>query len=127
MTHDNELSPLEQRARSLLRDRVHNLDGATRSHLAQARSAAIAQRDARPGWFTFRYLAPAAGVVATAALVTVLITGRQDVSGVNDPADSALYDLELLADADAFELSQETDLEFIEWAASMGEQGQAGT
>jgi hypothetical protein len=127
MNHDNELSPLEQRARALLRDSAHSLDGATRSRIAQARSAAIAQRDARPGWFSFRYLAPAAGVVATAVLVTVLITGSQDISGVNDPVGSALYDLELLADADAFELSQETDLEFIEWAASMGEQGQAGT
>jgi hypothetical protein len=83
------------------------------------------QREARPGWLSLRYLAPA-GAMATALLVTVLVVGRQDAEGVNDPAASALYDLELLADADAFELSQE-DLEFIEWAAAMGETGKAGT
>ena len=127
MNQDNELSPFEQRARALLQDSARNLDGATRSRLAQARAEALSRRDARPGWFNFRYLAPAGGVMAAAILVTVLFTGRQDAPGVNDPASNALYDLELLADADAFELSQETDLEFIEWAASMGEQGQAGT
>jgi hypothetical protein len=126
MKQDNELSPLEQRARSLLRDSVQHLDGATCSRLAQARAAAMAQRESRPAWFSFRYLAPA-GAMAAAVLVTVLFVGRQDAPGVNDPAGSALYDLELLADADAFELSQESDLEFIEWAASMGEQGKAGT
>ena len=126
MKEDNGLSPLEQRARDLLRDSVRNLDAGSRSRLAQARAAAMAQRDTRPGWFHFRYLAPA-GAMAAALLVAVMISWRQDAAGVNDPADSALYDLELLADADAFELSQEADLEFIEWAASMGEQGQAGT
>jgi hypothetical protein len=127
MNQDNELSPFEQRARVLLRDSARALDGATRSRLAQARAVAMSQRDARPGWFNFRYLAPAGGVMAAALLITVLVAGRQDASGVNAPAGNALYDLELLADADAFELSQEADLEFIEWAASMGEQGLAGT
>jgi hypothetical protein len=126
MKQNDELSPFEQRARALLRDSVQRLDGATRSRLAQARAHAMSQQDARPGWLHFRYLAPA-GAMAAAALVTVLITGLKDAPGVNEPADDALYDLELLADADALELSQETDLEFIEWAASMGEQGQAGT
>lgn len=126
MNQDNELSPFEQRARTLLRDSAQNLDGATRARLTQARAAAIAQREATPGWFNFRYLAPA-GAMAAAVLVTMLFIERPDAPGVNDPAASALYDLELLADADAFELSQETDLEFIEWAAAMGEQGKAGT
>ena len=86
----------------------------------------MSQRATSPGWFNFRYLAPA-GAMAAAVLVTMLFMERPDAPGVNDPAGSALYDLELLADADAFELSQETDLEFIEWAASMGEQDKAGT
>jgi hypothetical protein len=34
--------------------------------------------------------------------------------------------MDLLADADGFDLAQETDLEFIEWAAAMGEQDGAG-
>lgn len=126
MKQDNELSPFEQRARTLLRDSAQNLDATTRARLTQARAAAISQRESAPGWFSFRYLAPA-GAMATAVLVTMLFMDRPDAPGVNDPAGSALYDLELLADADAFELSQETDLEFIEWAASMGEQDKAGT
>jgi hypothetical protein len=126
MKQDSEFSAFEQRARSLLRDSAQNLDGATRARLTQARAAAISQRETRPAWFSLRYMAPA-GAMATAVLATMLFMDRPDAPGVNDPAASALYDLELLADADAFELSQETDLEFIEWAASMGEQDKAGT
>jgi hypothetical protein len=126
MNEEKEPSPFEQRARSLLHDSVRNLDGSVRSQLAQARAAAVSQRSTRSGWFRFHYLAPA-GAVAAAVLVTVLITGNKDSAVVNDPSGNALYDLELLADADAFELSQEADLEFIEWAASMGEQGKAGS
>ncbi len=126
MNQDNELTPFEQRTRALLRDSALNLDGVTRSRLAQARAAALEQRARRP-WFDFRYLAPA-GAMAAALLVTVLFVGHQDAPrSVNDSTGSALYDLDLLADADAYELSQESDLEFIEWAAAMGERGQAGT
>jgi hypothetical protein len=127
MNQDNELTPFEQRTRALLRDSAEHLDGATRSRLAQARAAALAQRDARRSWFDFRYLAPA-GAMAAALLVTVLFVGHRDApSRVNASTGNALYDLELLADADAYELTQEADLEFIEWAATMGEQDQAGT
>jgi hypothetical protein len=126
MIDGRETSPFEQRAQSLLQDSVRNIDGATLSRLAQARAAALSQRDARPRWFSFRYLAPA-GALAAFILVTALLTPRLPAPGVNGPADDALYDLELLADADDFELSQEPDLEFIEWAATMGEQGKAGT
>ena len=125
MSTDNEQSPFEQRTRELLRDSAENLNGSTRSRLTQARAAAIAQRSSARRWFEFRYLAPA-GAVATALLVTVMITGHHRGPGVNDPAGNTLYDMELLADTDALELSQESDLEFIEWAAAMGEQGKAG-
>jgi hypothetical protein len=127
MNQDNETTEFERRTQALLRDSVDQLDGATRSRLAQARSRALAQRSARSRWLDLRYLAPA-GAMAAALLVSVLFVGRQDASGpVNDSTGGALYDLELLADADAYDLTQETDLEFIEWAAAMGEQDQAGT
>ena len=126
MNADAKPSPFEQRAQSLLRDSVRNLDGATRARLARARATAISSRDAGPRWLRLRYMAPA-GAVAAALLMTVLFTASRGANSVNDPAASALYDLELLADAESFELSQESDLEFIEWAASMGEQGKAGT
>ncbi|MEO6366433.1 MAG: hypothetical protein ABIP38_00440, partial [Steroidobacteraceae bacterium] len=68
-----------------------------------------------------------AGAMAAALLVSVLFLARQDnPNPVNDSTGGALYDLELLADTDAYELTQETDLEFIEWAAAMGDD-QAGT
>jgi hypothetical protein len=73
-----------------------------------------------------RHLAPA-GAVAGAALVALLLVERNGAPiEVNDGVPAALYDLELLADADAFELSQESDLEFIEWAAAMSELEGAG-
>jgi hypothetical protein len=127
MNQDNETTEFERRTQALLRESVEQLDGATRSKLAQARSKALAQRGARSRWLDLRLLAPA-GAMAAALLVTVLFVGRHDGSGpVNDSTGGALYDLELLADADAYELTQESDLEFIEWAATMGEQDQAGT
>jgi hypothetical protein len=127
MSQDNETTEFERRTQALLRDSVDHLDGATRSRLARARSTAVAQRETRRNWFDFRYLAPA-GAVAAALLVTLLLVGRPgDPDHVNESTGGTLYDLELLADADALELTQETDLEFVEWAAAMGEQDQAGT
>jgi hypothetical protein len=34
--------------------------------------------------------------------------------------------MELLADADALDIAQETDLDFIEWAAAQGERDGTG-
>lgn len=125
MNQENEIE-FERRTRALLRDSAEQLDGATRSRLAQARNKALEQRRTRSPWLDLRYLAPA-GAMAAGVLVTVLFLVRQDnPNPVNDSSGGALYDLELLADADGYELTQEADLEFIEWAAAMGED-QAGT
>ncbi len=127
MNNDDEF---ERRAGELLRSRVDDIDGATRSRLAQARAAAV-EAAAKPSrnWLDFRYLAPA-GAMAAAALLTVLFIGNGNAPlPVNETTTAALYDLgdmDLLADADGFDLAQETDLEFIEWAAAMGEQGAGG-
>lgn len=127
---NNEHDEFGKRAGELLRNRVDEIDGATRSRLAQARAAAV-EAAARPSrnWLDFRYLAPA-GAMASAAVLTVLfvVDGNQPVP-VNESTTAALYDLgdmDLLADADGFDLAQETDLEFIEWAAAMGEQEGTG-
>jgi hypothetical protein len=122
----DDLEQLGQRAGQLLRASAEDLDGATRSRLAQARAAAL-EGPARPrNWLTLRYLAPA-GVIASAALATLLLV-QSGVwpEPVNEAAPAALYDLELLADADALELAEEADLEFIEWAAGMAELEGAG-
>ena len=122
--HD-ELEALGRRAGELLRDSATALDGHTRSRLAQARAAALQGRR-RPRWLSLRHLAPA-GAVASVLLVTLLLVGRDaGDTGVNGATTTALYDLELLTDGVAFELSQEADLEFIEWAAGMAELEGAG-
>jgi hypothetical protein len=79
---------------------------------------------ARPAWLDFRVLAPG-GAVAAAAVVAVLLWSGAGQRATGDAG--ALDDIELLADSDAYEISQESDLDFIEWAAAMGEKDVAGT
>jgi hypothetical protein len=129
MNDEQDNSAFERRARELLRDSVDNLDAAKRSRLTQARHAALAARTARPStrpaWLHARVLAPG-GAVAAVALVAVLLWSGPSHHPVNESG-SALDDLELLADSDGYELSQEPDLDFIEWAASKGETDPVGT
>lgn len=126
MNTDNESGEFERRAAALLRDSAEQLDGATRARLTRARATALEPASRARSWLDFRYLAPA-GAMAAAVLATVLMvgTGRQ-AAPVNEATQSALYDMDLLADADAFEIAQEADLEFIEWAAAQGEADGAG-
>jgi hypothetical protein len=126
MNNDNPHDEFEARTRALLRDSSDTLDGATRSRLARARAAAVAQLATRGGASRFQLLAPA-GAMAAAVLLTVLFIGSDGTQPeVNPDGTAALYDMELLADGDVFELSQEADLEFIEWAAAMAELESAG-
>ena len=124
MSNESEQSPFERRAGELLRDSVDSLDAATRSKLTQARHAALDGMSTRPAWLDFRVLAPG-GAVAAAAVVAVLLWSGPMQRPTGETG--AFDDIELLADADAYEISQETDLDFIEWAAAMGEQDVAGT
>ena len=126
MNTHNEHSEFERRAAELLRASADGLDGATRSRLARARAAALEPAARRRGWLEFRYLAPA-GAVAGVALAAILLIGPGKPAGpVNDGTGAALYDMDLLSDAEAFDIAQESDLGFIEWAAAQGEQDQAG-
>lgn len=123
MSNDHGQSQFERRAGELLRAGADELDGATRAKLARARRAALEAAGPR-GWLHFRYLAPA-GAMAAALLVTVLLVGRGE-GPVNDAAPGALYDMELLADSEGLDLAEESDLEFIEWAAEIARQEGAG-
>lgn len=126
MSNNEPLDEFESRTRAALRDSSETLDGATRSRLARARATAVAQVARRHRDFRLHLLAPA-GAMAAAMLLTVMFFGRDGgTPQVNPASTTALYDMELLADADAFELSQEADLEFIEWAAAMAELESAG-
>jgi hypothetical protein len=124
MSNESEQSHFERRAGELLRDSADTLDAATRSRLTQARHAALENVSARPAWLDFRVLAPGGAIAAVAVVAVLLWSGP-----LQQPAGEtgAFDDIELLADADAYEISQETDLDFIEWAAAMGEQDVAGT
>lgn len=120
-TDEQELEAFGRQAGERLRHSAET-DLAMRTRLAQARATALdAARPPRRS--AARFLVPA-GALASAALVAVLLTrpsGPPPADTVNALAATALYDLELLADADAWAISEEADLEFIEWAAAMAE------
>ena len=122
MSTSNEQDGFEKRASELLRASADELDGATRSRLARARARALESAASQGNGFGLRLLAPA-GAMAAAVLATVLFIGHGESSTVNDSSGTALYDMDLLADTDALDIAQETDLDFIEWAAAQGEQG----
>jgi hypothetical protein len=127
MSDENrKLEEFGSRAGDLLRASADDMDAATRSRLARARAAAIGQAAQPRRWLTLRHLAPAGAVAAAALVALVLFQQGNGPDGAIDATPSTLYDLELLADADAWELSQEADLEFIEWAAAMAELEGAG-
>ncbi len=117
---------LERDARAALDASTARLDARIQSRLNQARHRAVeamTARQLRPAWqrwfgmgggFGF---APAGAVAAVALVAVVLWTGRPDGRpGAMDTA-AAFEDIELLADADALDLSTEADTEFVEWAA----------
>ena len=124
MSNEQQETPFEQRAAELLRDSADSLDAGTRSRLTQARHAALENIRTRPSWLDLRVLAPG-GAVAAAAVVAMLLWSGAGQRATGDAG--ALDDIELLADSDAYEISQESDLDFIEWAAAMGEKDVAGT
>ena len=127
MNDDTDLTEFERRARAALRASADDLDGATRSRLTQVRYAALEQGARKPALTWYRY-APVGAVAMAAVLATVIYVGRDGGSAsVNREGATAFYDIDLLADNDAYSLSQESDYDFIEWAASMGEQDPAGT
>ena len=127
MNDDTDLTEFERRTRAALRASADDLDGATRSRLTQARYAALEQGGRKAALAWHRY-APVGAVAMAAVLATVIYVGRNGGPGsVNHDAGTAFYDVDLLADNDAYSLSQESDYDFIEWAASMGEQDPAGT
>ena len=125
---DNSLDPrareFERRVGALLTDSADALDGRTRSALTRARYAALehAVHPARAA--VWRGWAPASAV-AMALLVVFYVGLRPGSNPAVVPAPlSGVDDLALVSDADAFDLSidSEADLDsdFYEWAAATG-------
>jgi len=130
-TDDAAATGFEQRVRALLNDSAAELDSRTRSRLTQARYAALEQLAVRPRLSPWLRWAPA-GAVAMAVLATLLYVGQRggDAPLTNLAGAAAIDDLELLADADALELTAELnaelDYDFYEWAAAAASEGDSG-
>lgn len=115
-----------QRVAGMLRADAADVPAGTAAQLARSRRLALeAAGAARHA--PLRWLAPV-GTVAAAVLIGLLLTGRDSrQAGIEaDGASLAMSDMELFIDADAWELAQEGDLEFIEWAAEIARQEGAG-
>jgi anti-sigma-K factor RskA len=125
-----DLGGFEQRTRRLLEESVSRIDGSIRSRLNQARHAAVAQlerRARRPLWRSFA-LAPAAGVVVAVLLAVVLWAPRPgQMLPVAETGSSAVEDLDLVADSDTFDLIEQEDGGFYEWAVAQADAGQEAT
>ncbi len=108
--HDDDRQLIEQ-VRATLDEGVANLDGATRSRLAQARSRALAPRRRMRLWWL-----PAGGAVFASVLAAVLWLGQPvplPGNGFNGATD-----FELLTSTDSLELYQ--DLDFYHWLEEEG-------
>jgi hypothetical protein len=126
-SEENLQSEFERRTRVLLEASAEELSGHVRSRLTQGRYKALAQMgNARhvPLWQRW---APA-GAAASVVLLALLFTGGHlsaPVPATVATAASPIDDLELLADSDAFDLTQDqqpasgpaADFDFYEWAA----------
>ena len=124
---DETVTRFERNARALLEESVRRVDARTRSRLNQARQAALAAAGARRrGWWRGLTLMPAAGAVAAALLVAVVLWQREPRSLLPAAVESqhaAFEDVDLLADKDSIELMEEWDGSFYEWAATQSDTG----
>jgi hypothetical protein len=128
--NDEELDDFEKRTRALLEESVTRIDGRIRSRLNQARHAALAEmeRPRRTPWWRSFALAPAAGLVAVVLLAVVLWAPRPgQMVPVADGASNAVEDLDLVADGETFDLIQQGDGGFYEWAVAQADAGPEAT
>lgn len=114
---DQEAAAFAARARRLLLESAGHLDGRTRSRLAQARYAALAQVAANDSGRSFkRWMLPAGSIAAIALGAFLWLGGTQPDRKAMQAASPPIDDLELMAGAENFELIE--DLEFYAWLES---------
>jgi hypothetical protein len=110
----SQSTELERRAKALFDAEVDNIDGRTRSRLAQARYAALEACQGKPRWsrqMGLRVALPAAAAAAVA--VAVLAVWRAPEPAAVSPQLAALQDLEILLSEEELEMLEE--LEFYAW------------
>ncbi len=115
------LTEFERNARAVLEESVARIDGRTRSRLNQARQLALEAAGTRHRrWWRSLALMPAAGAVAGALLLAVMLWHREPA--VREPPliegrVATVEDMDLLADAEGLDLMEGWDGPFYEWAA----------
>ncbi len=112
----NTPDPLEERSRELFEESVERIDARTRSRLNQARQRALAEMNKGSGR-RFWLAAPLGGLAVAALIALILIRPGGQASRPDDAA-AWLDDIEIVADADSFELIR--DVEFYAWLADQG-------
>ncbi len=127
-TRENtERSDFERTLGVALGESTLRVSAKVRSRLNQARQAALAEAGTRRAWWRGIELMPAAGAVAAALLLGMILMFRQpggELLPVGEVPHASAEDLELLADHEGLDLVEGGDGSFYEWAA---EQGEAGT
>lgn len=121
MSEREDTAAFENRTREMLDESTTRVDARIRSRLNQARHAALAEASrAREGAWRNLGLVPAGGAVAAAILVALVLWGErpQQTLPVNEGPQAAFDDLELLADDEVFDLMEQGDGSFYEWAVS---------
>lgn len=126
-TENDNLTPFERNARTVLEAGVARIDARTRSRLTQARHAALAAAERRRPWWRSLTLMPAAGAVAAALLVTVVLWHREPgaAPAPDEAHAAAVEDMDLLADGDSLDLIEGWDGPFYEWAVAQSENGES--
>lgn len=122
MSAPDELSEFEKRTRAVLEESVAHVDSRVRSRLNQARHTALDAMPSSRRSFLGRDWLPLTSAVAAALLIAVVLWTRTPdptLPVVADAGQSSFDDLDLLADAEAFDLFEEVDdSAFLEWAAA---------
>jgi anti-sigma-K factor RskA len=127
---DQKFGDFETRTRALLEESVTRINGRIRSRLNQARHAAVAELEQparRPFWRSFA-LAPAAGVMAAVVLAVLLWAPRPgQMLPLAETGSNAVEDMDLVADGDTFDLIEQEDGGFYEWAVTQADAGHEAT
>ncbi|HTC15929.1 MAG TPA: hypothetical protein VK695_09040 [Steroidobacteraceae bacterium] len=125
---DETVSEFERNARTVLEHSLTHIDGRTRSRLNQGRQAALEAAGARRrAWWRSLTLMPAAGAVAAAVLVSIVLWRAHPVTEP-PPLESqraTVEDLDLLADKDGLDLMEGGDGSFYEWALAQTDNGES--
>lgn len=104
----------ERQAQALLQDSAEQLDGATRSRLAQARHAALDAIKVRQhkGWL---WLLPATGAAAAAVVAVLLLNHPQEVTSHSEQVAAVVPvdEMEIVTAEDSLEFYR--DVEFYAW------------